>query len=177
MSQSNRGDPISRPVPLGKHHLVDQFESGAPEFDTWIREYGWANHAAGNARVFVAARGDRVVGYYTLSTAGVAQDQAPADLKKGGAPREIPCLLLGRMAVDRAEQGAHLGRSLLIDALLRVVRVSEDAGVRALLIHARDDEAGCWYQHQSRSFQPSPSDPLHLFLPIKALRRLARDGP
>lgn len=176
MSQPSLGDPISQPVPLEKNHRVDEFDSGATELDLWIREYGWANHAAGNARVFVAARGDLVVGYYTLSTAGVAQNLAPADLKKGGAPKEIPCLLLGRMAVARVEQGAHLGRSLLIDALLRVVRVSEDAGVRALLIHARDDEARRWYQHQARSFQSSPTDPLHLFLPIKALRRLASES-
>jgi GNAT superfamily N-acetyltransferase len=79
------------------------------------------------------------------------------------------------MAVHRADQGAKLGRSLLIDALRRVVRTSEDVGIRALLIHARDDEARRWYQHQARSIQSSPSDPLHLFLSIKELRRAASE--
>lgn len=156
--------------------MSDGFRSGVDELDEWLVKYGWANHAAGNARVFVACRDKRVVGYYTLSTAGVAQAEVPADLLKGGAPREVPCLLLGRLAVDAPERGRHLGKSLLVDALRRTVRISNDVGVRALLIHARDEEARRWYLHQARSFQDSPTDPLHLFLPIKALRRIAEQA-
>jgi len=166
---------VSQPVRIDKHHRVDEFESGAGELDDWLRRFGWQNDRTGNARVFVAARGDAVVGYYTVSSAGVEKGRAPADLIKGGAPAEIPCLLIGRLAVHNPEQGARLGRSLLIDALLRAVRISEDVGFRALLIHARDEQAKAWYRHQARSFQESPSDPLHLFLPIKELRRLAAD--
>lgn len=167
--------PLAAPMPLDRRHVVEGIHSGAEELDEWLIKYGWANHVAGNARVFVAARDDHVVGYYTLSTAGVAQRNAPVDLLKGGAPREVPCLLLGRLAVDGPEQGRDLGRSLLVDALLRTVRLSNDVGFRALLIHARDDEARRWYQHQARTFQPSPTDPLHLFLPIKQLRRIAAE--
>jgi hypothetical protein len=167
---------IARPVKLEKHHDLDAFECGADELDTWLKKYAWANHATGNAKVFVATRGSAVVGCYTLSSAGVAKDHLPSALTTGGAPAEIPCLLLGRMAVNRADQGAQLGRSLLIDALLRIARLSEDVGIRALVIHCRDDDAKRWYQHQARTFQASPIDPLHLFLPIKDLRRLASDG-
>lgn len=173
------GDPrpgIAQPVRIEKRHRVDEFESGVGELDDWLRRFGWQNDGAGNARVFVAARGNDVVGYYTLSSAGVEQQRVPADLTKGGAPREIPCLLVGRLAVNRIDQGAHLGRSLLVDAMLRAVRISEDVGFRALLIHARDEEARAWYRHQSRNFRESPSDPLHLFLPIKELRRLDADA-
>jgi len=168
--------PIDPPVRLEKSHDLSDFSSGAPELDEWLHKYAWANHATGNAAVFVATRGSRVVAYYTLSTACVAKEVAPASLIKGGAPSEIPCVLLGRMAVAASEQGRYLGRSMLQDALLRIVRVSADAGIRALLIHARDDNARRWYLHQARSFQESPSDPMHLFLPIKELRRIAEAG-
>jgi GNAT superfamily N-acetyltransferase len=164
---------IAAPVALEKRHAVDTFESGAADLDEWIRKYSWVNHASGNARVFVSARADQVVGFYTLSSAAVARELAPSEAKKGGAPVEIPCILLGRMAVDQSVQGVRLGRSLLIDALLRVARLSEDLGFRALLIHARDEPARSWYLHQARSFQQAPSDPMHLFLPIKELRRIA----
>lgn len=175
MSEDDPNTGITQPLRITKQHRLGAFDCGAQELNTWLTKFGWANDASGNARVFVAARGDEVVGYYTLSTAGVAKEQAHPDLLKGGAPNEIPCLLIGRMAVNQQDQGAHLGRSLLIDALRRVVRLSEDVGFRALVIHARDEEARAWYQHQARTFQQSPSDPLHLFLPIKALRRLAPD--
>lgn len=166
--------PIGAPVPLQKSHDLSAFSSGAPELDEWLKRFAWANHSAGNGRVFVAARGTRVIAYYTLSSSGVAKEDAPTSLTKGGPPAEIPCILLGRMAVDVSEQGKHLGQSMMIDALLRIVRVSSEAGVRALLIHARDENARSWYLHLARSFQPSPSDPMHLFLPIKELRRIAR---
>lgn len=176
MTHGDAGPSISQPVRIEKRHRVDGFESGVAELDDWLRRFGWQNDRAGNARVFVAARGDDVIGYYTLSSAGIEKGRAPSELTKGGAPTAIPCLLIGRLAVHRSEQGAHLGRSLLIDALLRAARISEDVGFRALLIHARDAEARAWYRHQARSFRESPTDPLHLFRPIKELRRVASDS-
>lgn len=166
---------VGRPVALDRHHLVDDFDSGAAELDEWLRRHGWASHASGIARVFVATRGHSIVGYYSLSSAGVAKEELLAELRKGGVPTQVPCILLGRLGVDASMQGAGLGRSLLVDALLRVARLPHDLGVRALLIHARDDAARSWYLHRARSFQLSPSDPLHLLLPIKQLRRIVSD--
>lgn len=139
--------------------------------DLWLRQYGWTNHVSGNARVFVAARGEVVVGYYALATAGVEKADAPDVIKKGGVPAQIGCLLLARLAVARTEHGRGFGRGLLVDAIRRSVRIAEDAGVRALLIHARDDEARQFYLHHAE-FQESPTDPLHLFLHMKHARSL-----
>lgn len=166
-------DQITAPSALQRTHQLDGFTSGAVELDEWLVKYGWANHATGNARVFVACRGVRVVGYYTLSTAGAVKANAPADLLRGGAPSEVPCLLLGRLAVEVTEQGQNLGKSMLIDALRRTAQISNEVGVRALLIHARDEAARSWYLRQARTFQASPTDPMQLFLPIKELRRMA----
>lgn len=161
--------PLEPPRPLEKHHVTADFESGAPELDAWLRDYAWVNHQSGNARVFVTARAARVVGYYALATAGVEKAETPPQLTKGGVPMQVPCLLLARRAVDRTERNRGLGRGLLVDAIRRAVRVSEDVGVRALLIHARDDEAHAFYEHHGE-FIPSPTDPLHLFLLLKHAR-------
>ena len=165
--------PVDPPVALEKHHVTADFRSGAAELDTWLREYAWTNHSSGNARVFVAARQDRVVGYYALATAGVEKIQMPAELQRGGVPLQIPCLLLARLAVDESERGRGIGRGLLVDAIRRSIRVSEDAGVRALLIHARDDDARRFYEHLGE-FVASPTDALHLFLHLKHAKRLLR---
>jgi len=162
---------LTPPAPLEQQHNLDAFDSGAEELDRWLRQYGWTNHVSGNARVFVAARGDLVVGYYALATAGVERADAPDAMKKGGVPTQIGCLLLARLAVTRNEQGRGLGRGLLADAIRRSVRVAEDAGVRALLVHARDDEARRFYLRVAE-FQESPTDPLHLFLHMKHARSL-----
>ncbi|MGQ0742812.1 MAG: GNAT family N-acetyltransferase [Acidimicrobiales bacterium] len=163
--------PIEAPVPLAKHHVASDFACGVDELDEWVRDYAWANHRSGNARVFVAARASRVVAYYALATAGVEKAEAPAQLTRGGVPAQVPCLLLARLAVDLGERNRGVGRGLLVDAIRRAVRVSEDVGVRALLIHARDDTARSFCQHQAE-FVQSPTDPLHLLLHLKHARSL-----
>jgi hypothetical protein len=163
--------PLSAPVPLEASHETEEFESGAEELDEWLCQWALVNHRSGNARVFVAARGRRVVGYYALATGGVERDKVPEDIKKGGVPEQVPCLLLARLAVDRSEQDTGMGRALLVDALRRAVRVSTEIGVRAMLIHARDDVARSFYLHHAE-FSPSPTDPLHLFLNMKHVRQV-----
>lgn len=164
-------EPLQPPVALEKHHNLADFESGAEELDSWLRDYAWVNHRSGNARVFVAARGETVIGYYALATAGVEKVQVPEELTKGGVPQQIPCLLLARLAVDRSENNRGIGKGLLVDAIRRAVQVSENAGVRALLIHARNDEARQFYEHLGE-FIESPTDPLHLFLHLKQAKKL-----
>ena len=63
-----------------------------------------------------------------------------------------------------------LFRSLLKDALLRTVQAAEIAGIRALLVHAKDDEARAWYA--AFEFEPSSTDAYQLFLLMKDLRAL-----
>ena len=74
-------------------------------------------------------------------------------------------MLLARLAVGRTGQGHGLGKALVKDALLRTAAVADIAGIRALLVHARDDEARAWYE--ALEFKPSPTDPCHLFLLMK----------
>lgn len=166
--------PLEPPAPLETTHITNDFTSGAGELDEWLRDYAWVNHRSGNARVFVATRANRVVGYYALATTGVEKAEAPDETTKGGVPKQIPCLLLARLAVDLSEQNRKVGKGLLVDAIRRAVRVSEDVGVRALLIHARDEQARSFYEHQGE-FVQSPTDPLHLFLHLKHARALMPD--
>jgi GNAT superfamily N-acetyltransferase len=156
-------------VKLGPQHDTSFLRSGAPELDDWLDRYGLVNQRSGNATVFVACRGERVVGYYALATGGVEKRVAPEDLRKGGVPHQVPCLVLARLAVDRRDQGLGLGRGLLSDALRRGIRVADEVGFRAFLVHARDDDARAFYEHFG-TFSPSPADPLQLFLSIKHAR-------
>jgi GNAT superfamily N-acetyltransferase len=79
-------------------------------------------------------------------------------------------MILARLAVDKAHQGKGLGRALLKDALLRTLQVSDIAGIRALIVHAKNDAARQWYIEWE--FEPSPTDPFHLFLMLKDLKAI-----
>jgi len=74
--------------------------------------------------------------------------------------------VLGRLAVDRRSQGQHLGASLLQDAVNRAVAFSQNAGVRALLVHALHEHAKQFYAHCG--FQPSSTHPMTLMLRLSS---------
>ena len=80
----------------------------------------------------------------------------------------VPCFLSAHLAVDRDWHGRGLGWGLLRDAMQRVLLLSESITAPALLVHAREDEARAFYCHHAEFIQ-SPVDPLHLFLPLKAI--------
>jgi hypothetical protein len=64
-----------------------------------------------------------------------------------------------------------LGASLLQDAVGRAVSVSQNAGVRALLVHALHDRAKQFYEHYG--FQESPQHPMTLMLRLNTVKDLS----
>ena len=92
--------------------------------------------------------------------------------EKGMARYPIPLMVLARLAVRIDRRGRGLGVGLLKDALLRTVNAADIAGIRAIAVHAKDENARAFYAHFD--FQPSPTDPLHLFLRVKDIKALIR---
>jgi predicted N-acetyltransferase YhbS len=117
----------------------------------------------------VVCDGDAVVGYYSLAVGAVDHAQAPARVKKGLARHPIPVMVLARLAVDVRYQGQKMGQGLLKDALLRTVQLAEQAGIRAILVHAKDSQARRFYERFD--FESSPLDPLQLLLLVKDARK------
>jgi len=163
-----------RPVEkLTKIQDADEFDCGKEPLNRFLKRFALINQKSGGTQSYVACRGEnRIVGYYSLAVGSVDYDASPARVTKGQARHPVPVMLLARLAIDRGEQGKGLGRALLKDALLRTLQAADIAGIRALLVHAKDDEARAWYE--GFDFEPSPTDPYHLFLLMKDLRNLSR---
>jgi GNAT superfamily N-acetyltransferase len=166
------------PEPLEKRHRLDDFDSGEPALDEWLRRHARSAHAAGSARVFVATLddGETVVGYYALAAAQVSPEEASERALKGQPrTRPVPAVLLARLAVHQEHQRVGLGTSLLQDVMLRCLEAAEAIGARVLLVHAKHEAAKAWYLQYG--FEESPTDPLHLLMLLKDLRAfLQRSG-
>ena len=80
-------------------------------------------------------------------------------------------MILARLAVDLRHQRLELGKALLKDALQRTAQAADIAGIHALLVHAKDDTARQW--HLNWGFEPSASDPFHLFPLMKDIKAMA----
>lgn len=162
----------SRPEPLRRDHVLAGFSCGERSLDTWLCMHARPAEAAGGSRTFVTtAAGLEVVGYHALAAGSVGVQDATARLMKGQPlERPVPVILLARLGVDRRHQGRGVGRSLLQDALLRCSAAAATIGVRAVVVHAVDERARRWYRRWG--FEPSPTDPHHLILLMKDLRKL-----
>jgi len=154
----------SPPRPISESDDVATFDSGEPSLDDYLRTRALNNHAGGASRCFVTCRDGRVVGYYALASGAVSHADLSGKFRRN-MPNPVPVILLSRLAVDRKHQGCGLGENLLRDAIARSVRVAEQIGVRAILVHALHDEARRFYTRYQ--FEPSPTDALHLMLLIK----------
>jgi GNAT superfamily N-acetyltransferase len=161
-----------RVAPLARDHRLDDFDSGVPDLDRWLKRFARVADAAGTARTYVLAIGGRVLGYYALAPGAVAREDMPARHARGMPHHPIGVILLARLAVDRSLQGHGYGKALVADACLRALEAADLIGARAVIVHARDAQAAAFYQHLG--FAPSPTDDLHLMVLIRDLRRTFR---
>ena len=150
--------------------LVDGFDCGQPALNQFLQRYALVSQKANSTQTYVCCQADVVVGFYSLAAGSVDPESAPPRTMKGLARHPVPVLILARLAVDQNHQGKGLGKALLKDALLRTAQAADIAGIRCLLVHAKDDAARQWYE--AWEFEPSPTDPYHLFLMLKDLKAL-----
>ena len=165
--------PLSAVEVLTGGHDVSHFDCGKHvSLSDWLRRFALANQRSDASRTFVVHRNNAVVGYYSIAAGSVSKEEAPGRIGKGLPNQPIPVVLIGRLAIDRREQGAGLGAALLKDALARIVRAADSLAIRAVLVHAIDEDAARFYKRFG--FEESPTHPLHLLLLMKDLRNSTR---
>ena len=159
---------LDAPQPLAAHHTLTEFDCGQAALNTWLQRRAMANQSSGASRSFVVADPEhRVFGYYAIAAGAVSHADATTATRRN-MPHPVPVMVLARLAVDVRAQGLKLGAGLLQDAVRRVLVVSENAGVRALLVHAIDERAKQFYEHYG--FQASPLHPMTLMLRLASAR-------
>jgi len=155
---------------LGPPHDRSGFESGVEPLDRYFRTQAGQDARKKLAAPFVLVLSDgTIAGYYTLSSTAIKLADLPEQVTRKLARYPlIPATLLGRLAVDRRQQGRGYGRFLLADALHRAVR-SEIASF-AVIVDAKDESARRFYERES--FLPFPDQPMKLFRPMSDIIRL-----
>ena len=158
--------------PLAESHNRADFSSGKEELDRYLRYQAGQDARRNVAAPFVLVEeGDiKVLGYYTLSAFAVALSDLPEAIARK-LPRYpvVPATLLGRLAVDPRLRGRGLGEFVLVDALERSFRQSDEIAAAAVVVDAIDDAAREFYLHFD--FLPFPDHRNRLFLPMKTLAR------
>lgn len=161
--------------PLDKLQDRSFFDCEVEPLNDYLKKYALQNQKKDAARTYVLINEEnQIIGYYTLVFGSVSIEETTPEIVAGLGKYPIPVILLARLAIDKNEKGKGLGRALMRDALLRAIRASEIAGLRAFLVHARDESAKAFYE--KLGFEPSPHNEFHLFLKMKDIRASLAEG-
>lgn len=155
---------------LNAGHNLPPFDCGRDALNHWLWKFALQSQAANSAKTYLALDGDTVIGFYSITVGCVSFDESSLRLRKGLARQPVPVMLLARLAIHKDWQRQGLGGFLLRDAVRRTAQAADIAGIRALIIHAKDDDAKKFYERFD--FRQSDSDPLHLYALLKDLKPL-----
>lgn len=168
-SQTNEKEAtlaVEAPEKIEKRHKLANFDCGKDSLNSFLRKRAFENaknHAT--ATYVVCYKGaNHVAGYFSLATGAVIRGQAPKAMQRN-MPNDIPVVVLARLAVDIQAQGQGLGEELLAEAIERALNAAEHVAVRALLVHALDEDAARFYKNHG--FIEMPHDPMILMLSLK----------
>lgn len=157
---------LHRPAPLDPgRHKRDQFDSGEPILDEWLRRYAGQNRRRDTAATWVITTPDDVVvAYASVAMTGIDRSAAPAGLIKG-APDPVPALLLGRLAVDHRYAKLGVGTALTAHVLATAVELNQKAACRAVVVTALNPSARTWWERLGfHAFYPDDPAELDLYL-------------
>lgn len=150
-------------------HDIASFDCGDDAKNRFLQRFALQNTKGGLGRTYVAVNSEdplRLLGFYTILSSSLKFDNPPSHL-----PRyPLPAILIGKLAVDLAEQGKGLGRGLLFDALERATRVANEIGIFLVEIQAVDEKAKAMYE--KFGFIPTESEPMKLFMNLKTVRKI-----
>ena len=157
---------------LGPDHIVTGFDCGAPALNRFLQVFALTSQRSDSAQTYLALIDQRVVGYYSLTVGEVVYDSAPDRLAKGMPRHAVPVMILARLAVDQRHHGQRLGEGLLRDALRRTLAAADIAGLRGVVVHAKDDSAKAFYERFG--FVAFHDRPLTLYRLLKDIRATQR---
>lgn len=154
--------------PLSSTHNCKEFDCGSLQLNEWLVAMASQQQKKNIARTFVlvdVSAQETILGFYTLAVSEVGGDGFPNPNK---FPKRVPVVKLGRFATHKSQQGQGFGELLLFNALERVAEISLNAGIAAIVVDAKNEEVASFYRKYS--FEPSPENPLRLFLPTATLQ-------
>lgn len=161
---------------LERSHNRAQFDCGIDELNSFLKKYSFQNQKNYINKTFVAVDLQQalvdgkkeVLGFYTLAAGQLKPDELPGKHK---IPKHaVPIARLARLAVDLKLQGQGVGGFLLHDALQKIRMVSQDVGIFAVVVDAKDAQAKSFYERYG--FITLQDSNLTLFLPMKVLNQI-----
>jgi len=155
---------------LSRNHDRSGFDCGNDVLNQYLRKIARQHLNKGISRTFVLIDENiptEILGFFTLVSCEIFVEKLSRKYAKK-FPSKVPAVKLARLAVAKDRQRQGLGTHMMINAIERVIRVSQHLGIIGFFVDAKNNEAKVYYEQFG--FIPLPDNPLELFLPLATLR-------
>ncbi len=154
---------------LERHHDRTDFDCGEPALNTFLQRLARQQAERDFNRTYIAAvpGESRIRGYYAISSGSIDFQNLPSALKLPRYPVHVA--RVGRLAVDRREQGNGVGAALLLHAMHLTASLAQQIGLYALVVDAKNEAAAGFYARYG--FQRFTDAELSLFLTTDVIRQ------
>ncbi|WP_182086360.1 GNAT family N-acetyltransferase [Aureimonas sp. ME7] len=169
---------IIEPLDREKHDRA-AFSCGVAQVDNFFRNTANKLAKADNLRTWVMTDPDgSIIGFYAMNAHAVDYTDLPkrfARTRPGHG--SIPAAYVSMIGVRKDLQGKGYGGDLLADCLKRIARVADQIGIAVVTLDVLDCGDPALVVRRQRAyatygFEPLPSQPLCMFLPLATVRRL-----
>lgn len=162
-----------------ERHDRTGFSCGVEAVDNYFKKTAGKLVSAGNVRLFVMVNPDgNLIGFYAINAHAVDYRDLPSRFARSRPGHgSIPAAFVAMIGRDQRYSGQGFGSDLLVDALRRITQAADVIGLAVVLLDVLDcgdPERTARRQslYQSYGFQPLPSNPTRLYLPLATVRKL-----
>lgn len=178
MSPQPKPPYVIEPFDPARHDRAG-FSCGVSAVDNFFKKTANKLAEAGNVRLFVMVSSDQaLIGFYAINAHAVHYQDLPKRFARSRPGHgSIPAAFIAMIGRDQRYSGGGFGGDLLVDALRRINQAADSLGIAVALLDVLDcgdpqRTARRKALYESYGFQPLPSNPTRLFLPLNAIREL-----
>lgn len=179
MANTEASKRIIEPLDPNRHDRA-AYSCGVGQVDNFFKKTANKLSKANNLRVYVMTDDDEktVIGFYAINSHSVSYEELPerfARIRPGHGA--IPAAYISMIGRDQRYKGGGYGADLLVDCLKRIAAIADQIGMAVVLL----DVLECGDEEKTNrraalyagyGFQPLPSMPLRMFLPVGTIRSL-----
>lgn len=135
--------PLNRKI-----HDRTSFDCGDKTLNNYLKAISNQHHEKDLARTFVLTseiEPTKIKGFYSLALCTIDLDELPQEIGKK-YPKELYCVLIGRLAISQQYQRQGLGSILLVDAVRKAINSSGNIPIPMIIVDAKHDIAKSMYQ-------------------------------
>ena len=157
---------------LAKTHARDGFDCGSEPLNLFLKQTARQHAERGISRTFVlvdeaSTAPKPILGFFSLNICQIKSESlTPQEAKK--LPCDAAGVRLGRLAVAKTYQRQGIGKTLVVAAMGKFIKIFNSAGGIGLFVDAKDQDAKRYYAQLG--FVSLSSNELELFLPVKTIQ-------